>query len=66
MTAMNYLRKPLTDSGNVAERKKTVVDVYVEKQRLYTQAQIEWDTLQDKNAGMYSLWLSIRTIGITC
>lgn len=47
MTAMNYLRKPPAH----IDSKKTVVDVYVEKQMEYTRAQIEWDILQDKNAG---------------
>lgn len=55
--AMDYLRKSLVDGSKVNERSKTVVDVYVEKQMEYTKAQIEWDSLQDRNAGVFTLCL---------
>lgn len=55
-TAMDYLRKSLVDGSKVNERSKTVVDVYVEKQMEYTKAQIAWDALQDKNAGVFPLF----------
>lgn len=50
---MTYLRKPIAtpENTNKGDRKQTVVDIYVEKQLKYVEAQIEWDNQQDKNAG---------------
>lgn len=58
---MDYLRKPIAGPGQStavtapgAGRKRTVVDVYVEKQMEYSKAQIAWDAVQDRNAGLCS------------
>lgn len=58
---MDYLRKPIAGPGESTavtapgdSRRRTVVDVYVEKQTEYTKAQIAWDSLQDRNAGLWS------------
>ncbi|KAH8145972.1 uncharacterized protein LAJ45_09894 [Morchella importuna] len=46
--AMRYLRKPVV--GPVGMPTRTPVDIYVEKQALFTFAQSKWDAIQDKNA----------------
>lgn len=46
---MDFLKKPLQGSRGT----KTIVDLYVEKQKLYTGAQMAWDAIRDKNAGVW-------------
>jgi hypothetical protein len=44
---------------------KTPVDIYVEKQALFTAAQAKWDAIQDKNAGnskLFRNWLFAKLI----
>lgn len=55
---MDYLRRPIMGP----EGPKTVVDIYVKKQEEYTKAQIEWDNIQDKNAGTLN-YDSVRYYG---
>lgn len=42
--------------GPVGMPTKTPVDIYVEKQALFTAAEAKWDAIQDKNASSFKLF----------